>query len=328
MGAPDFLVVTASRKLADRILERLRAGGFEGVLTTDYDGAVTSMSAQKPGMVLMEVASVTGPALQLIRIMKSEYVPEFLPVVALVTAGTPGAVPEALSGGADDAVAVETALDELLPRVRALLRIKDSCDYLCLTNRRLMELSTRDELTGLNNRRYFFERLAIEFERAVRYQQPLSCIMLDMDEFKPINDTFGHLVGDALFRRAAALFQSIPRKVDVVARYGGDEVAVLLPATQLESALALGERLRDVMARQKFEIGGRTIAMTVSVGVSVLDPSSPISPDQLISRADLALYAAKHRGKNSICVWSPELEQQFADHQRSVPPEQPDREPS
>jgi len=231
----------------------------------------------------------------------------FVPVL-LLTGEDPASVVRGFDAGADDCIHWPYDLGEMLARVRSMLRIKTLHDELRRTTRELMELSTRDGLTGLYNRRYLFEQLAAEVERAVRYQQPLSLLMLDMDEFKPINDRYGHLVGDELFRQAAETFRSIPRRVDVIARYGGDEVAMLLPTSGLDAALSVAHRVCDTMAQRKFAVGDHRIAMTVSLGVACLDPRNPITSDELVRRADVALYSSKHAGGNRVTAWSPEMD--------------------
>jgi two-component system cell cycle response regulator len=226
----------------------------------------------------------------------------------MLTGGDPASVVRAFDAGADDCIRWPYDTQEMLARVRSMLRIKNLHDELHRVNAQLMELSTRDGLTGLYNRRYLFESLATEVERAVRYQSPLSLLMLDMDDFKPINDRYGHLVGDELFRQAAETFRSIPRRVDVIARYGGDEVAILLPASGIEAALSVAHRVCDTVAQKKFAVGDIRITMTVSLGVACLEARNPITSDELVRRADVALYASKHAGGNRVTAWDVRLE--------------------
>jgi len=233
--------------------------------------------------------------------------PAFVPVLMFV-GEDPASVVRGFDAGADDCIHRSYDREEMLARVRSMLRIKNLHDEIHSHSAELMELSTRDGLTGLYNRRYLFEQLAAEVERAVRYQQPLSCIMLDMDDFKPINDRYGHLVGDELFRQAAETFRSIPRRVDVIARYGGDEVAILLPATGTDPALSVAHRVCDTMAHKTFTVERLQIAMTVSLGVACLDPRNPITSDELVRRADVALYSSKRAGGNRVTVWSSDME--------------------
>ena len=282
----------------------LRGAGFSDVARCRVDRAVIETSRGRPELVLMACVEPGSAGVELCRTIKGTIEPEFVPVLML-TAEDPCAVVGGFESGADDCIHWPYDVGEMLARVRSMLRIKNLHDELRVANARLRELSTRDGLTGLYNRRYLFERLAVEVERAVRYQQWLSCIMIDMDALKPVNDEHGHLVGDELLRRAARIFRAIPRSVDIVARYGGDEVVALLPASGLESACNVGHRLCDTMAGETFTVGDRDISMTVSVGVASLDPRNPITADQLVHRADLALYASKHAGGNLVTSWQP-----------------------
>ena len=303
-----ILLLTASEQLAEQVAGLLRREGLENLRVLDPT-ALAGENVEEPELVLIDLPMARHDARNACRHLRNRFEPEFVPLLALITGGDSTALPEILAAGFDDAVAMPHGRTELAQRVCALNRLKQRYDDLALANSRLMELSSRDELTGLYNRRHFFECLALEHERAIRYQQPLACIMIDLDEFKPINDNYGHLVGDALFKKAAALFKSIPRRVDVVARYGGDEVVILLPATKPASAEAMAQRLCDTMADNVFEVTGRNFAMTVSVGVATLDPENPVSEDELLARADLALYAAKRAGRNQVRAWSSDLVQ-------------------
>ncbi|HUU43117.1 MAG TPA: diguanylate cyclase [Planctomycetota bacterium] len=300
----QILIVEREEGSARQVEEDLRGSGFDGVRRCGANRAVIETTRVRPDLVLIEFDDASAGGAQLCHTLKRAIEPEFVPVLML-TGEKPASVVLGFEAGADDCIHWPYDLSEMLARVRSMLRIKNLHDELRVVNARLTELSVRDGLTGLYNRRYLFERLAAEVERAVRYQQWLGCIMIDMDAFKPVNDDYGHLVGDELFRRAAKIFRSIPRTVDIVARYGGDEVAVLLPASGIEAASSVAHRLCDTMAHEVFRVGERDIGMTVSVGVACLDPRNPISADELVHRADLALYASKHAGGNRVTVWQP-----------------------
>lgn len=158
-----------------------------------------------------------------------------------------------------------------------------------------------DYLTGLANRRAFFEAAELEIERCQRSPRPLSLIMFDADHFKQVNDRHGHPAGDAVLQHLAGLLATTFRQIDVVARLGGEEFAVLLPSTDLPAAEAAANRLRLAVAAQPVEVDGTLIRYTVSGGVTMLrDSASGI--DALIRQADRALYAAKARGRNCIAV--------------------------
>lgn len=168
------------------------------------------------------------------------------------------------------------------------------------------ELVTRanhDGLTGLLNYREFQERLRQEVERAHRYGHPLSLLMLDLDHFKEVNDTYGHVEGDAVLKTLGKILQDFFRSTDVVARWGGEEFALLLPHVGLESAQEVAERLRFVIEGHHFVIGGQRIPVTVSIGVSALGEEMKVVT--LVESSDRALYAAKLAGRNRVAVETP-----------------------
>jgi diguanylate cyclase (GGDEF)-like protein len=159
-----------------------------------------------------------------------------------------------------------------------------------------------DALTGLANRRQFYEVLGREYERAQRFGQPVSLILLDIDDFKQINDSRGHLAGDAVLHSVAATLGEVIREIDLAARYGGEEFAVLLPQTGPEGAANLAERLRSEIAARKIRFGTEEIAgVTASFGVAA-GPVNEQTQIDLIASADAALYQAKREGKNHVTV--------------------------
>jgi diguanylate cyclase (GGDEF)-like protein len=168
----------------------------------------------------------------------------------------------------------------------------------------LQKLAVHDELTGLENRRAFFARLDGELKRVGRYHHPLALMMLDIDHFKAVNDTYGHAAGDAVLRRLAEIMEKNIRPFDQVARYGGEEFVILVPETTIEGALAGAERLRMAVADTPFHIEqGKTIDVTVSIGVAAC-PRDADTGEGLIKAADDSLYQAKRGGRNRVRKYS------------------------
>lgn len=165
--------------------------------------------------------------------------------------------------------------------------------------RRLTELSRRDALTGAANRRYFFERAEEEFARSRRYNKPLSVIVIDIDNFKQVNDSNGHASGDLVLQNLTNNISVDLREIDLLGRVGGDEFAVLVPETDLQGACELAERLRLAAAGQRDSDGQEVDQYTLSLGVATLAPEDA-SIDMVLLRADSALYASKHIGKNCV----------------------------
>ena len=172
-------------------------------------------------------------------------------------------------------------------------------------NRELQELAYYDPLTGLPNRRFFFEHASLIFEEVKRYEKPLSLLVIDIDHFKKINDTYGHDVGDVVLKAFADVLGGIVRKSDICARFGGEEFLVLLPNTDLEGARVLAERIRATVAKKPVEHGSIVIVFTVSIGISQYRKGMQ-NIDELIKEADIALYRAKEGGRNRVEVFIPD----------------------
>jgi len=172
-------------------------------------------------------------------------------------------------------------------------------------NRELQELAYYDPLTGLPNRRFFFEHASLIFEEVKRYEKPLSLLVMDIDHFKKINDTYGHDVGDVVLKTFAGVLRGIVRQSDICARFGGEEFVVLLPNTNLEGAKVLAERIRTTVAKNMVEHGSIVIVFTVSIGASQYRKGMQ-NIDELIKEADIALYRAKEEGRNRVEVFIPD----------------------
>jgi len=161
-------------------------------------------------------------------------------------------------------------------------------------------LASTDPLTGAYNRRTFLELMEKELSRARRFDTPLSLVMLDLDHFKRVNDTHGHLVGDRVLQRFADLVRAELRKEDVLFRYGGEEFCVLVPDVAGPGAVTLADRIRTSVERQPLLIDGKEIPVTTSAGVAARIEEGPEDVDRLVNRADEALYIAKRRGRNRV----------------------------
>ena len=188
----------------------------------------------------------------------------------------------------------------MLRAVRVLLEPAAVALDNALLLKRAEALSVTDDLTRLYNSRYLNQVLRRETKRASRSGRPLSLLFIDLDGFKAINDTHGHLFGSRALVEAAAVIRGSARETDVVARFGGDEFALVLPDTGGEGAFAVGERIRERIAAHTFLAGdGLDIRLTASVGVATL-PDVAASADELVQAADAAMYQVKDRGKNGI----------------------------
>lgn len=240
------------------------------------------------------------------------------PVVLMISPGEEAQAHGALKSGATDyVVKTEEELHDLPSRLWSIYRnyeLKTAPqaleDEIVLQSRKLMEvngklreLSIRDELTGLYNHRYLQERLVEEFTRAVRYSHPLSCILVDLDHFRRINETLGYGVGDEILKESADILQESSRLSDLIGRFGGEEFTLLLPHMDYQGTVELAKRLRELFAEHSFLNDSHQIAMTTSIGVSCYPEDAMKHRSDLFHFADQALLRAKAAGRNRVFLY-------------------------
>jgi diguanylate cyclase (GGDEF)-like protein len=168
----------------------------------------------------------------------------------------------------------------------------------------IKNIALYDTLTGLYNRRYFEERLGVETQKSFYSGTPLSLVMVDIDHFKKVNDTFGHTGGDQVLCKTASLLKNSIRKKDMVARYGGEEFMLILPEAGLEESFIIAERIRRLVENTSFEIGQAQVHLTISMGISNFPSHRAKSKEELVRMADQALYDAKRGGRNKVCIFA------------------------
>ncbi|RAL20267.1 GGDEF domain-containing protein [Lujinxingia litoralis] len=168
--------------------------------------------------------------------------------------------------------------------------------------KQMLDAALNDGLTGIYNKNYLLNHLSTELAFALRHGTYLSVVMFDVDHFKPVNDTYGHLAGDMILRRLAEVTSATLRNEDVFARYGGEEFTIVCRGTPIDQAQALADRVRMVIERTSFVYEGTPIPITISLGVAGLPHHSARTPEELIGLADQALYDAKHGGRNRVGV--------------------------
>ena len=176
-----------------------------------------------------------------------------------------------------------------------------------VANEKLRDAAVRDSLTGLYNHRFFQEVLEREVNRAVRHERPIALMMVDIDNFKKVNDQYGHPTGDQVLKAIAQAIVKDTRRSDVVARYGGEEFVVILPESSITGALRKGETYRKATETTEIKIDSLSLKITVSIGVAAIDHHDIVSKDQLIEAADRALYRSKHEGRNRVTAWDRSL---------------------
>jgi two-component system cell cycle response regulator len=243
--------------------------------------------------------------LTLCRNLRADQRDGYIYVVMLTVRSDQQDLLEGLAAGADDYVVKGTAKREILARLEVGRRIMHVEHSLRATNRESLRLSFTDQLTDAHNRRYLVRYLPRELHRAQRYGHPLAVLSCDIDEFKKINDCFGHEAGDELLRHFVARSDSCLRKgSDWLARIGGDEFMIVLPETTGAGANQVARKLRQIIAMEPLLLGGRTITYTASIGVTAVDPRHELGNsfrvEDLLRAADRDMYADKRLGETGV----------------------------
>ncbi|MBL8482072.1 MAG: diguanylate cyclase [Rhodocyclaceae bacterium] len=294
----------------------LEKAGHEVQLAPDGRAGLEIALEIQPQLMIIDWLMPAMDGIELTRALRETRVGRSIYIIILTSLEDDDRLVEAFEAGVDDFIAKPFKPRVLAARIRAgqrVIRMQQEIERdreeirhfaaeLAVTNRRLQEVALTDALTGFPNRRYAMDRISQEWAATTRSQRPLCCMMIDLDGFKQINDTYGHDVGDAVLRQAAQALKRGLRAQDVVCRTGGDEFLVICPDTGLEQALACGERVRRAVETMPIMAGMLQLKGSISVGVAVREADMP-DYDALIKRADQAVYVAKQRGRNRVeCV--------------------------
>lgn len=315
MGAL-VLVVDDSASIRGQIRGVLQqVEGFDDFIEAG-DGlqAFKLMVDRRPDLVVCDLIMPVFDGLKFLALRATRPELAGIPVIMLTAEGDANRKVEVLDQGASDYVTKPFNDRELLARVKVHYRLKVLQDELREANKRLEALADTDGLTGLFNRRYFDALLGRELQRTERYKTPLGLALLDIDHFKRVNDTYGHTMGDEVLRNISRVVTSSVRVTDSVARYGGEEIAIVFTQTTAQGVSEVTERLRQRVAECAHEHLGSNLKCTASLGVSVCDGRG-VTPNarELIDRADRALYRAKSSGRNCVVHWTSELEQELTE---------------
>jgi two-component system cell cycle response regulator len=303
--APVILVADDEPVNLSLIKRRLEWEHYQIHTATDGGEAVEVARRVLPDLIILDVMMPVLDGLQACRLLKGDPATRDIPVIFLSALDDTETKISGLSLGANDYISKPFRVEELLARVRVAIRLKcerdrlrDSAEEASRRAEAASEMSMSDALTGLLNRYGLQRALQRELSEARRYARPLSCLLLDIDFFKAVNDTFGHAAGDTALMQVAGVLTEAMRGSDVVCRYGGEEFLVLAPETSLEGALALAEKIRLAVRARLFGDGGRVFPITLSIGAAALRGDE--SGNDMIARADEALYHAKQAGRDRV----------------------------
>ena len=294
-----ILFVDDNERQAQRICAEL---SVEHRPVVETDPVKALLTAKGPvDLVIVNTTSKAFDGLRFAAQIRSDEATRSLPILAVVDLDDRQKVVKALEIGVNDILARPIDPGELAARVRTQIRRKRYTDYLRANLDHSLELAVTDQLTGLHNRRYMTGQLEALMRRSAAGGEPVAVLVIDIDHFKKVNDSFGHDVGDEVLREFAVRLASNVRAIDLPVRHGGEEFVVVMPDTDLEAARRIAERIRLHVAGSPFQVmnGEELLTVTISIGVAAsCGPQD--SPHALVKRADEAVYVAKAQGRNRV----------------------------
>ena len=297
-----ILIVDDDSSVRDAMEEFLRMSKFRISSASSGETALEILKKNNVDLVITDILMPGMDGLELTDIIKRDHDSD---VIVITGYSEDYSYEEAISKGASDFIFKPVRFEELLLRIKRVLRerrlSKDRAQMLI----KLKQMAITDGLTKLYNSRYFYTQIEMEIDRMNRYHHPLALLLLDIDNFKNYNDTFGHLDGDKVLLRLGEIIKKCLRAMDTAYRYGGEEFTVLLPETAIEEAVTVAQRIQSKLLSEEFvSMSGEKNRITLSVGVTEYSPKE--DPVSFILRADKAMYLSKSKGKNTISVLSPE----------------------
>lgn len=309
-----ILLIDQDLSLTDILSTRLDNVGFNILVANNPDMAIKLAEISTPDIILLDLLMKTTDGKDILSLLKSSDIISHIPVIILSSDIDVNSKVYGFLSGANDYIVKPFRFAEVLARINSQLRILNMQKELEKKNQELIEknlllekLAITDSLTGLYNRAYILDRLSTEVLRSARYKEAISFLMVDIDFFKKINDSFGHLTGDAVLKIVSTQLRNSIRDVDVVGRYGGEEFIVICPNTDLPGAKIIAERIRQNAMNSNFALGKNEVSITLSIGVSSSVPKIQVNVEAFITKqigdADIALYKAKASGRNRVEVF-------------------------
>jgi diguanylate cyclase (GGDEF)-like protein len=296
------VLVADDEVVSRRLIESsVRRWGYEPVVANDgLEASQILHSADPPKLAVLDWLMPGLDGVQVCRQLRQQKEDSYTYIILLTAKHTQSDVVEGLAAGADDYIAKPFDPQELKVRLHTGKRILCLLDQLTTARETLRELAAHDPLTALWNHKAITELLVNELNRADRQGSSVGVVLIDLDHFKSVNDTYGHLVGDQVLRDAAKCMNSVVRPYDAVGRLGGEEFLIVLPGCDEINAVSHAERLRSELSQIVVNTLTRPINFTASCGVTVVGPEMRVDAETAIRNADSAMYAAKHAGRNRV----------------------------
>ena len=282
-----------------RMLRNLLKEDARLLFATSGSEALTTARAEQPDLILLDVLMPGMDGYEVCRHLKSHAETQGIPVIFVTGLTEETDESRGLELGAIDYITKPFAPGIVRMRVQNHLALRRVTRELQQANAALKRLATTDTLTGVSNRRHFFDQVADEIDRMRRYRHSASMFMLDLDHFKRLNDTHGHDMGDRALAAVAREVRQLLRGHDLFGRMGGEEFAGFLPETNVDAAFIVCERLREGIAEIALTAGGKPVRITASIGVSAVEFEDD-TPEAALKRADEAMYAVKSNGRDGV----------------------------
>jgi two-component system, cell cycle response regulator len=283
----------------------LRKWGYEVLVACDGVEALEALDKEDaPALVILDWMMPGMTGLEVCRKIRQRAKEPYIYVLLLTSKSQKEDLIEGMEAGADDYITKPFDQHELQVRLRAGTRLVDLQAELMAAREALREQATKDTLTHLWNRGSILDQLTRELSRAGRERGSVGVVMMDLDHFKNVNDSYGHFAGDAVLCEAARRVQNAIRPYDTMGRYGGEEFLILLPGCDEQACYKQADRLRKQLADSRMSLNGVAIQVTASFGVTTALPGEPWTSDGLIRKADEALYLAKGQGRNRVAMLS------------------------
>jgi diguanylate cyclase (GGDEF)-like protein len=300
------LVADDDSATRDLIAATLRMSGYEVETAADGQEAVARYARGGLDVVLLDAVMPRVSGVDACRTMKSLQGDAFVPVALVFAKTDPKSRVEALRIGADGYVCKPFEQTELLVCVSSALRVKRAHDRMRAASQRLDHLRSYDELTGARSFLFLHERLDAEYARSEKHAEPLACCILDVDRLKVHNERGGRSLGDRVLRGVSDVIKGSVRDTDIVARFGGDEFFVMLPATHFAGSLVVASRIWRDIAQKAFGSESEPVSVTASLGVALFPSRDVRTKEALLTALEAALLEAKRRGGNRLCVFQQE----------------------
>ena len=298
-----ILIADDDPAFRDLLKERLAKWGYEVVIAENGNEAWQVLQADDaPSLAILDLMMPGMAGIEVCRRVRKEKEEPYTYIILLTSQQQDEDIVAGMEAGADDYITKPFKHSELRVRLRAGRRIIELQNELLAARENLREKASHDSLTSLWNHEEILGILGQELARAEREKQCISVIMADLDHFKMVNDTYGHLAGDAVLRLTAKRMLSLMRGYDFIGRYGGEEFLVILPECCKECSVAFAERLRSCVSSGSMDTPEGMIPVTISIGVAASGGENGWAADSLVKAADVALYRAKENGRNRVEV--------------------------